>query len=99
MSKNNKLQHYHIVAGMVLFTRPGDDNVEQMHLNTTITGDDKNVTAKHIGMAQQGLQMRLFERTGPEANVLDVFIISVNYLGHMTQDKFVEGVSELQDAA
>lgn len=100
MSKANKPQHYHLVSGMVIFTREGSEEIEQMNINTTLTGDDRNVTAKHIGMAQQGIQMRLFERIGnPNTQVHDVFIISVSYLGVMTQAKFMEGVGELQNAA
>ena len=99
MSKNSKVQHYHLVAGMVLFVREGSDEIEQMNLNTTLTGDDRNVTARQIGIAQQGLQMRLFERVGPQVEVKDVFIISVSYLGQMTPEKFVEGVKDLQNAA
>lgn len=99
MSKVSKLQHYHIVAGSVLFTRDEADGIESMSINTTLAGDDRNVTAKQIGLAQQGIQMRLFERLGGPCEVHDVFIVSVSYLGHMTPEKFMAGVEELQQNA
>lgn len=98
-TKTDIPMHYHLVSGLVLFTRPNSDVVEQIHINTTVQTKNKTVPAKAIGQAQQGIQMLLFKREGAEITVTDVFIISVSYLGHMTQAAFVEGLDELQAEA
>lgn len=97
--KSDNPMHYHLVSGMVLFTRQNSDVVEEIYLNTTVQTKNKTVPAKAIGQAQQGIQMLLFKREGAEVTVTDVFIMSVSYLGHMTQEAFVEGVDELQAQA
>lgn len=96
MSANPKaLEHFWLVAGCVVFTRQGEDTVETISLNTMITNKIEQVTARHVGRAQQSLQMLLFQRLGVEIQVHDVFIISVSYLGRMSTEAFNEGVGEL----
>ena len=98
MSKTSKLQHYHLVAGTAAFVSENGD-IEHTNINTTLAGDERYVTAKQVGLAQQGIQMRLFERTGGPVDVRDVFIVGISYLGHMTPEKFMHGIEELQQNA
>lgn len=88
------LSEYHLVAGEVTYQLKQDEPIERLRLNTTIITPDV-VKAKHIGQAQQALQMLLFQRLGPVI-VHDVFILSISSLGTMTQDEFIEGVAEQQ---
>lgn len=97
MSNGNNPIHHWLVAGSVVFNRKDSDAIESINLNTIVTNKNRTVVVKNIGQAQQGLQIRLFERIGPEATVHDVFIISVSYLGHMTPEAFSAGASELQN--
>jgi hypothetical protein len=96
MSKDTAMHHW-LVAGSVVFNRKNSDAIETINLNTIVTNKNRTVTVKNIGQSQQGLQIRLFERIGPEATVHDVFIISVSYLGHMTSEAFTAGAGETQN--
>lgn len=94
----SKVQHYHLVSGLVIFTEAEGAPEERVHLNTTIITDDARVTATHIGQAQKALQMILFQKFGPMM-VRDVFIMAISPLGQMTSEEFVAGMDELMAEA
>lgn len=82
-------KHYFLVSGEVVFTHPDIDNTATMRLNTMIVNTTKTVNASQVGRAQQALQMLLFERLqDPKAEVKDVFIMSISYLGLQAEDEF-----------
>jgi len=89
-------QHYALVSGKVVFRRNESEDIEEQYINTTIVGDQPNITAVQIARAQQGIQMLLFQRIGVDITVLDVFIMSISQLGRMTNEKFMEGMDALQ---
>lgn len=95
--KPSLAQHYYLVAGLVTFVRKDETQPEQITLNTSITTPRQLVTAKSIGRGQQGLQMIAFERFGHEIQIVDVCVLSLSYLGRMTQEDFMAGVGELQN--
>lgn len=87
-----KRDHYHLVAGEVLFADPSQDNaLGSIKLNTMIVTPDGNVTVRHIGKAQQTLQMLMFQKLeDPNLKVMDVFIMGVSPLGRMTEKEFTK---------
>lgn len=91
MNTEQPEQHYHLVAGNVVFnTAEGPNQMTgALTLNTVLRGPTKNVPARQIGRAQQALQMLFFEKTGdPTVEVVDVVIISINHLGFMSEAEF-----------
>lgn len=94
----SKFQHYYLVAAKVIFTPQNQVSaeVEALDVNTTIVVDENRIRAKDIGKAQQAAQVTVFKRIGVEIEVVDVFIASISYLGRMTQEQFISGVSDLE---
>ena len=92
-------KHYALVSGKVLFHMKDSEDAQEIYLNTTITGDDPNITAVQIARAQQGLQHMLFQKIEGEINVIDVHIFSISKLGQMTEKKFMAGLDKLQAQA
>lgn len=86
-------KYYHLFAGEVMFHTKETEEQGAMKVNTLVTTTGTLVTAKDIATAQQGMQKTFFDRI-PDKDVLvyDVFIISVNSLGKMTQEQFVKGM-------
>jgi hypothetical protein len=88
-----KKQHYWLVAGTVMFGNKAEETIGNVSLNTTTRTDADAFPSREIGRAQQALQMLFFKRILQEdqANiqVVDVVIISVNYLGEMTEEEFL----------
>jgi hypothetical protein len=87
---NNKLKHFHLVAGTILFHDPEANATTSIMLNCTIVTDEKNIPSKEIGRAQQTLQMLMFKKLDdPKVEVMDVVIVGISYLGHMTDEYFL----------
>lgn len=80
---------YHLVAGEVIFRDPDTEQSGVVRLNVMIVTPDGNVAVRHIGGAQQSLQLRFFERVeNPKLQVIDVVIIGISSLGEMTNEEF-----------
>lgn len=83
--------HYFLVAGEVTYLvsdDKGNDHVNRVMMNTLAPLEQEEITLKAIGAMQQGLQRQLFSRTGSPEKVLDVVIMNISYLGHMTKNTF-----------
>ena len=65
-----------------------NNSLHTIRLNTVITNEEPFVGMRHIASAQQAIQLQAFKKLGTEIKVIDVFIISVSHLGHMTQAEF-----------
>lgn len=65
-----------------------------MKLNSIQKTPHRDIAARHLGQAQQALQMRAFERLGQPVQVIDVPIICISYLGRMTDEEFTERPDE-----
>lgn len=84
-----KQQHYHLVAGLVMFGNPETQEIGSLTLNTVLRSDSQNVPVRQIGRAQQALQMVFRQKTGDETTqVVDVPILSISYLGYMSEEEF-----------
>lgn len=82
-----KKQHYFLVAGQVIFhTKEGEPG--QVLLNAIVTNDTRNFPVQLIGKAQQALQLHFFKKAEPTCTVLDVPILNITHLGHMTEREF-----------
>lgn len=100
LMKNTKPQHYYLFASTVVFKRKGSESLEQMGMNVTITTNKKLIIAKDIGRGQQSVQLSLHQRfPGEIEDVIDVFVMSISYLGVMTQAEFVAGLEDTVAAA
>lgn len=84
-------RHYYLVAGEVVFINP-DETLGTLRLNTVTRTKKQLFTAQNLGESQQALQMQFHRncetRGVPLLNIFDVFIMSVSYLGHMTEEEF-----------
>jgi hypothetical protein len=86
--------HFHLVAGEVTFRDPENpEAVGSMKLNSVQKTPKRDIAARHLGQAQQALQMRAMEKLGV-IEVVDVPIICVSYLGHMTDFEFADRPEE-----
>jgi len=93
---NNKF-HYFLVSGEVIFTHPDSDGIASMRLNTFLKLNSKVVSTRNIAKAQQVLQVRMFERIQDEkAEVMDVYIAGISYLGHMTEEEWAKPPEGMQ---
>lgn len=63
----------------------------QQALNILAMEDDKNVTRALMGIAQQQAQVRFMTEVDPKADIRDVVINNISYLGFMTPEEFHKG--------
>lgn len=97
-----KKQHFWLFATHVVFTNAEQTEMGNAPINATILNDRKVVPAAKIQEAQAQAQAIFHERSafaGQGLNVVDVFILSTSYLGHMTISEFnklPEGVAAKQ---
>lgn len=98
-----KRRHYWIYAAQILFKDSKGDY--QRSLNTLLPTDNKYVTRKDLARAQEATQVKFFQKTFPEnqipidVQVVDLFTVSISYLGFMSQKEFNEGFAEAEQAA
>ena len=100
MSKDSQ-KHYSLVTGQVLFVPDGADSMSAMVGNTLLITDNEKVSLKHLGQAQQGLQMNLHKKAdGNPYQVVDVIILNITRLGYFTKEEFEkDSMLEMQPKA
>lgn len=93
--KDGNRFHYYVVAGEILFatkaTEPdGVDTVTQRRLNSIVATHLGYVSETVLQQAQQSLQMNLLQEINGqvEIDVAAVTILSMSYLGFMTEAEF-----------
>lgn len=83
-------KHFYLVSGSVMFA--AEDNVGSVTLNAVVSNSTPTMAVRQIGRAQQSLQMNFWQKVDPseaaKTKVLDVVILSVSYLGEMTEEEF-----------
>ena len=88
-------KHYFLISGSIMFT-VGDikdlENIQPSNIfvNAIVRHDDENFPARKLAKAQQNLH-KSFVMKLPEpelANIHDIIILSVSYLGEMTEEEF-----------
>jgi hypothetical protein len=85
------LKHHYLVSGEVMVAE--DAGLASIRMNTVLLTNAPRVTARDIGEAQKSLQHQFFKRheignSGGSPQVVDVFIVSLSYLGHMKPSTF-----------
>jgi hypothetical protein len=93
--KNSNKKYYYLVSGEVMFADEKQEGIGTTKLNTTIVSDNPHVDVRQIGRAQQALQMHFFQRIERvDVTVVDVFLLAISPLGHMTEEEFNPVVPE-----
>lgn len=81
--------HYHLVSGIILFKDESTgDGVGRIEMNAINKDLQKDVGVQQIQDMQRALQMNTFQRLGGPVEVVGVTIVSMNYLGHMSDKQF-----------
>ena len=96
-----KRQHFHLISGTVMFMdqSSGEPKIGNFLQNTTIHTPTREVPSRHIGRAQQALQMLMYRKLEDDnLVVVDVHINSVSYLGLMTEEDFLEPLVASEEA-
>lgn len=77
-----------MICGEVIFmTKDGQSG--SVRLNSVATSQFNKIPVALIGKAQQGLQLNFFKKMeDPDVQVLDVVIMNIFHLGHMTPAEF-----------
>lgn len=82
-------QHYHLVAGEIVFRMTEDDPPSALRLNSVIISDDGRIPVRLLSRAQQSLQMQFHKRfEGLPPKVLDVVVVGLFPLGLFTKEEF-----------
>lgn len=99
---------YFLACGQTVFLRDGSKVVEVLTSNTLVISETQTVKARDIGRVQQALQMnchkKMAEQEPKPVKIIDVVIMSISFLGHMSQSEFeidsmLETVRARQEAA
>lgn len=92
--KMDNPQHHWLVAGQIV-VKYKDGEQKETNMNALILTQRKAFTKQDIGKAQQALQLRFYKEVpqDPDTEVIDVFMVSVSYLGLMSQKDFHDGFS------
>lgn len=100
MSQQQKtLQHYWLIAGQAHFVADGAFHTR--NLNALSVTPKKFLNQTELAKSQQTIQARLVRQTFPDGNLpadfkfVDVFVMSVSWMGQMTEAEFLQGHDEL----
>lgn len=88
-------KHYFLISGSIMFTVGDIENLENVQpsnifVNAIVRHDDEKFPARKLAKAQQNLHKSfIMKLPEPElANIHDIVILSVSYLGKMTEEEF-----------
>ena len=95
LSEKSKKQYYNLVSASIIALDNESQTPTQVSINCTLASEDKNITAKQVGKAQQMAQIMFFKHVSvDDVTVIDVHINSISPLGHMTQEEFLADMPE-----
>lgn len=83
-------QYYSLITAEIVFQAGEDTTLFTVRTNGVLADDLPEITAKLIGKAQQIAQHQFHKRMDGRDNikVIDVVILALSPLGHMTADEF-----------
>ena len=84
-----KKSHYYLLPAEVRYEVKGVPHL--IKFDTLTKKDQPFINMRDLGEAQQASQVRLFREViepTPDVQVMDVCILSVSYLGEMTEEEF-----------
>lgn len=89
MQGNKPRMHHFLIAAELVFRRKGEEAIMSVRSNGVLISDNRDLPARSIGKAQQIVQMNFHGKMqDPEMEILDVVILNLPYLGHMTQEEY-----------
>lgn len=92
---NSTLNHFHLVAGEIVFKSPKEENVSAVRVNTVLRTTSRNVQAHRLGKAQSGLQLVFRQNIGNvDVEIIDIVILNLSYMGEMTDAEFQQEAPE-----
>ena len=78
-------------AVQIVFVEPGSEQVNACRVNGVMVDPGRDIPIRLLGKAQQIVQLNFHQRMQSETiEVLDVILINLMYLGHMTQEEFIK---------
>jgi hypothetical protein len=94
-------KHYFLISGSIMFTVGDINNLENIQpsnifVNAIVRHDDTRFPAQKLAKAQQNLHKSfIMKLPEPElANIHDIVILSVSYLGEMAEEEFQAALEE-----
>lgn len=95
-SINFEKQHYHLFFIAIIYQNKQGTNFEN-ETNASLVTKEREITLQDISRLQMGA-IEKFGNDNPKIlkdhSIIGVNIKSINYLGHMTQEKFMGKMSE-----
>lgn len=91
MSKSNHKKHYYLASTRIHFTKEVDGVTDYgtMDINCILMRNRKTIAVDGLAKIQQMAQVQFHNRVKIEdANVVDVFIMGISYLGLMSDEEF-----------
>ena len=88
-------RHYHMFSIMVIYLEAGKER--RQFLNTVNPSDHAYVNSMDLARVQQNTQFRfqsVFDKQ-KKFKLLDLYVQSISYMGHMTDEEFDGGFSAL----
>lgn len=88
-------KHYFLIAGTIHFTAGEEQEEFAVTLNGTIFADSPVITARHLGKAQQTLQINLARQLGDgwaKVTVKNVILLNIVPLGYQSAKEFTAGM-------
>lgn len=89
-------KHYFLINGTVYFTMGEEQEEFAVPLNGTFFSDSPVLSARHLGKAQQTLQINLAHQLGDrllEVSVKNVILHNIVSLGYQTAEEFTAGLT------
>lgn len=90
-AKTSEKRHYYLFTGELIINDPNSDQLQCIRLNAVNPCKQLQINAAALGLAQTAMQKQFYERqpADTQAQVLEVLIINISYLGHMTNEEFI----------
>lgn len=81
--------HHYLIAAELVFRNRGEDAIMSIRMNGVLMTDKQKLPAKSLGKAQQIVQQNFHNKMqDPNIEILDVVLLNMPYLGHMTQEEY-----------
>ena len=93
---NQNKKHYFLINGTVYFTMGEEQEEFAVPLNGTFFSDSPVLSARHLGKAQQTLQINLAHQLGDDwakVAVKNVILLNIVPLGYQTAEEFTAGLT------
>lgn len=92
MSNKNARKHHYLISAEITFVPPGapEGTMNTIKQNGILLTNAKQITERDLGRAQQVVQLNLHNAINSETPVqmLDVQLLNLVYLGHMSEPEF-----------